>query len=317
MSVLKLLRPSSEAEKTTRTTLDVMEVTPNDVKSWKLPTFQRELKVNAKLLAIAAEIRENDGVIPGVLTLGMLGGERYLIDGQHRRHAFLLSECPFGYVDVRVAHYKSMAEMSEEFQKLNGRISIMKPDDFLRAAESTLPELHRLIKRCPFIGYDSIRRGPKSPLLSASFTVRAWWGSGKDSPVNGGITGLAAAEALTAEEAAGLGDFLEVARTAWGTDPEYHRLWGGLNITLCMWLYRRTVVAQYSARTTRPTKAQFQKCLVALSADEGYLEWLRNRQITEKTRSPAYSRIKAIFVKRLEEELGARPVFPAPEWMSQ
>ena len=71
---LKLVKPSTEAEKATRTTSDTWEVTPNDVKAWKLPPFQRPLKINKKVTDISEEIATN-GVFPGVITLGVLGHE--------------------------------------------------------------------------------------------------------------------------------------------------------------------------------------------------------------------------------------------------
>jgi hypothetical protein len=40
------------------------------VLGWKLPAFQRPLRVNAKVLALVEEIRTEGGVIPGILTLG-------------------------------------------------------------------------------------------------------------------------------------------------------------------------------------------------------------------------------------------------------
>jgi len=78
---LKIIKPSTEAERSTRTTLDTIEVTPDLVRSWKLPPFQRLLKVNPKVLAIAQAIRKDDGVMPGVFTIGVLNKERYIAQG--------------------------------------------------------------------------------------------------------------------------------------------------------------------------------------------------------------------------------------------
>jgi hypothetical protein len=217
VTILKIVKPQTEAEKATRTTSDTIEITPNLVRSWKLPPFQRPLRVNDKLMAISKEIADNDGVVPGVITLGVLKGDsdRYLIDGQHRREAFLLAEVPVGYVDVRVTHYDSMADMAEEFGKLNSRIVNMRPDDLLRALESSNVQLAAIRKRCPYIGYDQIRRSERAPILSMSAVIRCWDAATKDTPKPGGsaaITLVAMLEGGKVDEMIG---FMDCAMKAW------------------------------------------------------------------------------------------------------
>lgn len=315
MAQFRIARPETEAEKTTRTTLDVWEVTPDIVRSWKAPPFQRPLRASAKLSAIAAEIRENDGVIPGVLTLGIFNKERYLIDGQHRTSAYLESGCAVGYVDVRVAHYKTMAEMAEEFFKLNSRISQMKPDDYLRALEASTPLLAKLHTQCPFVGYDQIRRCDRGPVLSMSVALRSWWSSQSENP-SSTVKGSIATKAsdMTETDVEQLSDVLNLMYQAWRNDPENYRLWNGLNLATIMWLYRRTVVTTTSAASIRLTDEQFKKCLIVLSAQEDYLEWLRGRVLNAATISPCYRRIKETFARRLQEEFGKKVKLPAPEW---
>jgi len=310
---LKIVKPQTEAEKITNTTTDTREVTPDIVRSWLNPPFQRPLRENAKVLAVTAEIKETE-VIPGSLTLGVLDGKTYLIDGQHRCYAFLKSELAVGYVDVRIAHYKTMAEMAAEFWKLNSRISTMKPDDYLRALEASTPLLARLRRRCPFVAYGNIRRDDKGPVLSMSSALRCWRMSSKDCPT-GATASITQVESLETDQIDELITFLETALAAFGKDAEYHRLWGNLNLTLCMWLYRRTVLGAWSTRSVRLTDDLFRKCMVALSADDTYLEWLRSRSLNETTRSPGYRRVKEIFARRLTEELGQKPLFPNPDWV--
>lgn len=317
MSDLKIVKPSTEAEKTTRTTLDTVEVTPDLVRSWKIPPFQRELKVNAKVLKLAETIKADDGVIPGVMTIGVLDKVRYLLDGQHRREAFILSECLTGYVDVRVAHYDTMAEMGREFVNLNSRLVNMKPDDILRGLEGIHGSLVKVRKRCPFVGYDQIRRGPKTPLLSMSALLRCWFASAPEVPAAGGMTSTDIVERFTDEEADSVITFLDMAIAAWGRDPEYHRLWLNLNLTVCMWLYRRLVITPFSPRTPKLTKESFTKCLMTLSGDAHYLDWIVSRQLRERDRGPCYSRIKGLFAKRLEIETGKKPNLPQPSWASR
>ncbi len=192
----------------------------------------------------------------------------------------------------------------------------MKPDDHLRAAEPGNPLLARLRRKCSFIGYGMIRRGDKAPLLSMSTTLRSWWGAMRDTPSSSVISGMDAARAMTDVDVEQLSTFLILVHEAWGNDVEYARLYGALNLTLCMWLYRRTVLAAYSARSARLSDAQFKKCLTAMSADAVYLDWLRNRMLSEKNRSPCYNKIKGIFVKRMLDEVSTKIALPQPEWVS-
>lgn len=320
MTALKLVRPSTEAEKITRSTNDIIRATVADLKKWQTPPFQRQIRLNEKVREIAQQMKsqakDDEAVIPGDITLGVLGGITYLIDGQHRREAFYLTELDACYCEIRIKHYKSMKEMSNEFRNVNSHIVSMRPDDHLRAFEMESEPLARLRRECPFVGYDMVRRGESAPLLSMSTTIRSWAAAGKEVPVSGGISGgaMRIAEFLTEEDVDHLVQFLNIAKLTWGSDKEYLRLWGNLNLTVCMWLFRRTVIAGYSAKSARLTPAQFSKCMTALSASEAYLEWLRSRTFSETNRSPAYKRVKDLFVKRLSEELGRRPNLPQPAW---
>lgn len=315
---LKIAKPSTEAERTTQTTLDTIEITPDLVRSWKLPPFQRPLRTNDKLVSLSQEIARNDGIVPGVLTLGVLDKQRWLIDGQHRREAFLLSDCLTGYVDVRICHFSSMAEMGEEFVNLNSRIVQMRPDDILRGLEESYPALLRIKKACPFVGYDQIRRSDKGPVLSMSALLRCWYGSVPDVPAGGGTSALRLATTLTNDDADQCSAFLNDAFRAWGRDQAYFRLWGNLNLTLCMWLHRRLVIASQApgSRVQRLSRDQFTKCMMSLSASD-YVDWLLGRNSQTRDNSPAYMRIKAVFAKRLEADLGHKVALPSPAWSSK
>lgn len=316
---LKIVKPSTEAERTTQTTLDTIEVTPDLVRSWKLPPFQRPLRVNEKVVALSQQVKRDDGVIPGIFTIGVLNKDRWLIDGQHRREAFLMSECVVGYVDVRVCHFGSMAEMGEEFVNLNSRIVQMRPDDILRGLEDTYAPLSKIRRRCAFVGYDHIRRGDKAPVLSMSALLRCWNGSIGEVPKSGGVSATQLATMLTADDADTCSDFLEIAFKAWGRDAAYSRLWSNLNLTICMWLYRRLVLAPQTStsRVRRLTREQFMKCMMSLSAAGDYVDWLLGRNSTSRDNSPAYMRIKAVFAKRLEVDTGGKWLLPQPAWSSK
>lgn len=313
---LQIVKPSTEAQRSTQTALDTIEITPAIVKEWRLPPFQRPLRVNDKVVQLGQQIKRDGGVIPGVVVLGMLNRERYLVDGQHRREAFLLSECGTGYVDIRVLYFDSMAEMGEEYVNLNSRLVAMRPDDVLRGMEDSFPALRRLREKCRFVGYDNIRRGDKSPVVSMSALLRCWSASGTEVPRTSGGAALGLAQALSLDEADTCVGFLTLAFEAWGRDSAYHRLWTNLNLTICMWLYRRTVISPYSPNTPRLTKDQFRGCLMGLSADATYPDWLVGRNSGQRDLGPAYKRVKELFAKRLELELGKKPRLPQPAWAS-
>jgi hypothetical protein len=316
MMKLSVVKPSSVAEKATRTTLDTLEITPAIVESWCRAGFQRPVRVNAKVHALAAEIRA-DGILPGIVTLGVIGSTRYLIDGQHRVEAFKISGLESAYADIRFFFCSDMAQMGDEFRRLNSRLVSMRPDDVLRSMEGSSEPLRLIRSRCKFVGYDMIRRGGNAPIVSMASALRAWRAATAEAPSAAGGAAADTASSLTVDEAERLADYLTLCMDAWGRDSQYQRLWTSLNLTLCAWLYRRLVMTQYSPKTPRLTKEQFRKCLMALSADDAHLDWLVNRNVGVRNNPPAYNRIKAIFAARLAVEFGKKPSLPQPEWASR
>lgn len=316
-------RMSSFAEKRTHTNVDTIEFSRADAEKWEIPGFQRPLKVNARLLAISDEIKLHGGVIPGMITLGKVGKTTYLIDGQHRRHAFLLTDCPMGYADVRMLNFADMGEMGEEFVRLNSCIVQLKADDVLRGMEGTTPNLATLRKRCSFIGYDSIRRSDKGgPVVSMSALLRVWLGSETECPVAFTKGARDVALSMTAEETQHLCKFANCVFDAWGRSEDSKRLWSSLNLALCAWLWRRCVIAPphlltSAKRWTRITPEEFKLCMMGLAADPHYNDWLSGRSLAERNRSPAMDRIRKIVAKRLCEERGVAKVFlPTAAWMT-
>ncbi len=317
MSNVAILKPKTAIEKRTHTTVDTISLSVERIGKWRLPSGQRPLRENAKVRALALKITKDEGVLPGMLTLGVLDGTYWIIDGQHRLRAFILSGVREGYADVRYVHAESMSEINREFVELNSKLVSMRPDDFLRGLEGTIPTLARIRASCPFVGYDLIRRGNSAPIVSMSAALRNWRNSATDTPASSSaVSAVELAETLVDEEARGLIDFLQIAVQSFGREPEYCRLWAGLNITLCMWLYRRLVITQYSPKSPRIEKALFAKCLMSVSADSVYQDWLLGRKLGERDRTPAYARLKTIFARRLEQELGRKIALPAPSWSS-
>ena len=254
---LKIVKPQTPAEKKTGSVTDTIEVTPQEVRSWKKPPFQRDLTVNSKVMELAQTIADEGGVIPGTIIIGILAGDphKYVVDGQHRLEAFLLSEITIGYVDAKMLHAKTMDELSREFRKVNQRLVNMKPDDFLRSDESSNPHLAKIRKRCPFVGYGHVRRNENTPIVSMSALLRCWASASKEVPQSGaGGSTMDIADALTPDDIEPLIRFMGVAFNAWGKEPSNYRLWGNLNMTVCMWLYRRLVVHGPRAITPRPPR---------------------------------------------------------------
>jgi hypothetical protein len=313
---IKLVRPSSDSEKRTRTTVDTIELTPALVKTWQIPPFQRAFRLNRKVQEVVQQIITDGGVLPGVITLGVFEGSVYIVDGQHRVKAFEMSQLPLGYADVRQHYFTTLAEMSDEFVQLNSSLVRLRPDDILRGLEASTPVLQRLRKRCPFIGYEHIRRSGSGAVMSMSTFIRAWVGGRNESPAIT-VPATTAVQLLDEEEANGAIDFATLCFGAWQRDNEYAKLWSGINMMLCAWLYRRLVMGQgvsSTSRWTRYTKEDFRRALMALSSEAMYLEFLVGRNVSGRDRSPAYSRIKTIIGRRYQQDHNKKPLHPQPSW---
>jgi len=329
------IRGAKEAPKDERSTMETLVLTPELVNAWVLPDFQAPLKVNAKVREVADELRAQSGTpcISGVITLGRLraelkngGAKFYLIDGQHRREAFLISGIKEAYADVRANVYETMEEMALEYLRINSPISRKTPDDQLRALQESSQALKLINHQCPFVGYRYIRANPTSPIVSMSAVLRRWWASSKESPAISGGGGAATevARNLTVEGAAEVIRFLKVAYAAWGGDFENARLWGSLNMVICMWLWRVLVLdtdRTGSRRYIVLTEEQFKQCLMAASADKPYVDWLLGRNMAERDRAPCYRRLRTVFMARLPligvgDYHGRQVKLPQPIWMN-
>ncbi len=318
MPVMRLVKLSGEAERATQTTVDTIEITKKLAAAWKSPPFQRELRPTPKVLALAEEIKQT-GVLPGVITLGVLDGEVYTVDGQHRIYAFQAADLVVVYADVRTHYFATMGEMANEYVRLNSSLVRLRPDDILRGLEQSNLHLQHIRKRCPFVGYDCIRRGnSNSPVLSMSSTLRVWGGSRGDVP---SLTSAGAAqfvaEFLDETETRTLCDFLTLCFAAWKRDAEYTTLWGSLNLILCAWLYRRQVLGGTTSKNSRANKLDadiFRRCLMSLSASPEYMDYLVGRRISDRDRAPAYNRLKAIFARRYFDEHKQKLMLPSPAW---
>lgn len=325
MSVVSI-KGSTLAPKSVRSSMETLIVSIDQVNQWRIPPFQRPLRVNARVMSIAEDMKSNGVEITGVLTLGKVAKDptMWVVDGQHRLEAFRMSGLTEVIADVRIVSFDSMSEMSDEFVRLNSSIARMRPDDILRGLEPSTPALKRIRQEAPYVGYDHVRRaGTSGAIISMSALLRCWFGSMGETPI-GNSSGKSAAHVVATmdpEAVQQLLDFLNVAHSAWGRDPEYYRLWGNLNLTICMWLWRQLVLAtnrSNAKRAVTTTAAQFKQCLMSVSANRDYLDWLPGHIMGDRDRSPCYNRLKAIFVRRLQAEArgGEKPKLPQPAWTS-
>lgn len=310
-----------EAPRASRSAMETLIVTRKDVDGWRLPPFQRPLRVNDRVKQVAAELVATGGVIQGVITLGRIKPDRslYVVDGQHRLEAFKISGLPEVILDARIVDFDDLADMANEFVRLNTALVKMRPDDVLRGLEGSVPSVGRIIAECPFVGYDNIRRGDSSPVLSMSMVIRAWAQSRSETPSSGSATRSSGSLAAEIDETAcdHLIEFLQIAFAAWGRDHAARRLWGVLNMTLCLWLWRALVIdrARGLKRSVVLSAESFRRCLMALGADADYGDWLVGRALTDRDRAPCYARIRAIFAKRLaQDDPGKRHLLPQPAW---
>jgi hypothetical protein len=289
-----------------------------DFEKWQQPRFQRPIKINQKVMEFADGLKKNGGVISGILTLGQLPNDAalYKVDGAHRVEAAKLCGLPEFIAEVRIIQIDNIGEMADEFVKLNSNLVRFRPDDFLRGYEENLPMLKRLREICPFIGYDHIRcASTGAPTVGVSQILRCWFGSSAETPKVHNNAAIQLAEMVDEKELSLLTGFLLAAYNAWGHDPENYRLWATLNITVSMWMYRQIVISPRTKRTLSLNVHDFGKCLMSVSASRSYVDWLVGRNVVERDRSPCYTRLKAIFMKRvMDDGLERRPMFPQPMW---
>ena len=289
-------------DRNTETKVETIVFTRAEAEAWEVPPFQRPITVNQKVRDLAEELIRNGGIIPDVLTFGVLDRRTYLIDELQKRNAFMLANLAEGYADTRTIYVDSMAELGRTFVRLNSHLVAMKPDDNLRGLEASLPVLAYIRKQCPFVGYGTVNRGKSQVVTSMSVVLRAWAISAPDVP---GATHavLTVAESLTEEDGRQLAKFLQAAYNAWGKEIEYGRFWTAINLTLNMWMYRRIVLTAYSAKTQKIDDAQFTKCLMTLSADPHYGDWLLGRKLGQIDRGPCLSKIRDIYGRLIDGRL--------------
>jgi hypothetical protein len=301
--------------------MDTKLISRAEIDTWRVPDFQRPLRINDKVRALAEELKTNGGFISGVVTLGHLKSDAttYIVDGQHRLEAFKISELPECIADVRICKFESLADMADEFVLLQQSLVRMRPDDVLRGLEASTHALQVIRQACPYVGYGQIRKGNEyTPVVSMASVLRIWSGTRQETPSRShqGLSPAGLARTMEPVEVTNLCKFLHIANEAWGRDPNTARLWTTLNMGICMWMYRRMVLdpERLTKRSIVLKDEQFKKCLMAVSASPDYIDWLVGRIMTDFHRGPCYRRIKNLFAARLKEDGIDNPRFPQPAW---
>lgn len=187
----------------------------------------------------------------------------------------------------------------------------------MKGMEQSNIHVQRIHKKCPYVGYDSVRRGANAPVLSMSTILRVWAGSRPEVPTSATGSAASCVDRLDEAEASDLIEFLTLCYSSWRRDAEYTVLWGSLNLVLCAWLYRRVVVGSAGKGTSRATKMSadaFRRGLLSLSAKPDYMEYLVGRRVSDRDRAPAYNRLKTIFAARHITDTSQRLLLPSPSW---
>lgn len=326
---------------------EVYTLTPEKLKDWTHPLFQRPLLINPKVVQLARNFQREaaedpDGmcIIPETVSFGRFEGRDYLVDGQHRifgafaiaaglkrlEHCEAILEPEHGtlakcaLVDAKITDYESMADMAEAFARAQEKLVALKPDDLLRAREETNTNLRDIRRACPFVGYEKNRNTKGTIVLSMSTAIRTWFGSGMTP--SGGPEADRAQRMLDEDEAKHIIAFLKAAERAGWVSELYPRLWGQLNLGINMWLWRKTVMGvgnkfRGGAASMVLTPKQYSECMEELRKSPRYQSDLAARALRYKDRLPTYDDIKALFGEALERMglVGAR--FPPPQGWDQ
>ena len=305
---MKIPEYKTKAEKDARTISRGPEcLTLADMQEWRIdPDIQRGLTINAIVRVVAKKIAEEKR-IPDRMLIGVLNGVMYLLDGQHRRegHRMAVEEygCPTTVVgEIRWVFCETRAELAMHFELAQRSIVKMRPDDGLRALEHFTPVLQQIRKACPFVGYTRIQRGgPASSAISMANLLRCWAGSGRETPVSSIGAARDVANSLSSKDATDCSTFANLAYRAWDNNIENGSLWGALNLTLCMWLYRQMVLAP-AEDVTRITPDQFRRFLIHLTRSVDYIDGIKGMVLSGRNRGLVMGKLEKALSAFLKSE---------------
>jgi hypothetical protein len=289
-----------------------------------LPSCQetrQDKAINKKIIAFAEQLRSSKGMINGVIVLGHLPDDpnTYLVDGTQRRKACNMCGLDQFYCDIREIWFPNVEALALEYLRINDQLVRHTADDRLIAYEAINPWLSQLRARCPYIGYNQVRRAISGgPVVGMSVLLRAWFGSAQETPSQASGQSVDLCALVDQQEFTNLTRYLKLAYAAWGSEPEYYPLWTALNLIMTMWLFRQLVLNRdIKRRIVMLNDEHFKNCLMSLSASTDYLTWMPGRKMTERDRSPCYTRLRSVFIKRIILDTNIPPLLPQPYWFSR
>ena len=300
---------------------ELMVLTHRIVEGWERPPFQRPAASAKKVSKLAVKIQDR-GYLLTAIYLGVLDGVTYLVDGQNRREAFIASGLVSIKAPVLTKHYPDgkpgLLEMCEDFLLINEHIQNPSANDKLRALEPTNVCISKIHSKCPFVGYTNLRRKEDSPIVSMAQVIRALITSGKEVPSSPGKSAVAHAMETKIHEADGLSTFLNVAFKAWGRDKEYKLFWKHMNMSLCLWYFRRMLRGPSIKSQGTVTLEQFHNIFLALLANNRYHAILKKhsggRMNDPETRDPVCKELRGTIKASLKRDGVKDYYLPKLEW---
>jgi hypothetical protein len=157
------------------------------------------------------------------------------------------------------------------------------PDHRLQSLEPRCPNLLHFREGCKdIVTYGRVIKG-RGRVLPVSHALRCWASSNEDPPAKNVTNTEILAQGLTALDVQQLSGLLHSLIRVWGDQREYKCLWGPLNLTLCMWLYRRMVIGvpAPAPNVTRLTSGQFEAGVAGLT-HSSYRSALGNKKLRKE-----------------------------------
>ncbi|CAB4131721.1 hypothetical protein UFOVP276_99 [uncultured Caudovirales phage] len=296
----------------TDTKMDIRWVDKPEVAGWQKikPDFQRDMKpVNKKLLQVDKYIAANHAV-PGTIILGIVGDKIVIVDGRHRLSRFMLSSESKARIATRTEYADTMADLAVVYEIENSQLFSFISDDRLRSIATHSRPFAKLLRTFKDIGCNDKGK------LSATTLLKAWHLSNRGTPGPSPVLAEDVVHLLetSSEYAELLSRFLTMCFAAWGRDKEHGSMWSSVNLALCAWLWRNTVVTPSSAKIPRITDRQFMNGLMSLATDNRYSDFIKGRRLSKRDRAPVYTRIKSIVAARLADDMSKPISLPSPDW---
>lgn len=305
-----------------------IKLTPDVIKSWLTPYWQRPVRFNAKGRQLTEDIkltRKLDSVmIVGVVKKRNGKFDLYLVDGHHRKAAFLRSGAPYMDIDVKFVYVDKVEELSPLYLNCQEQITKSTANDNLQGLAVTNEVLQHIKSKCEFITYEGVRLGTIAHSINMSTVVQIWYDSMLDPPKKNTLTPSVSitelAKKLTVDDADHIVQFMTLCRDNFEFKKLSSGLWLHINLVLCLWLFRVLVLREvweggevYKVKHLTPR--QFGVGLLGLKNDKYYLTLMRKKLNSSVDRKEAYQSIAKLFASNLRScGVVSNPKLPRPQW---